>query len=80
MLFNTSKTGSWSDEVSDIYAVKKDNSMVKLATTELNPLGTEMNNLVYSDGKLYFIYDYNYFGSIDLTKGNGNYEIKEYII
>ena len=62
----------------DIIALKKDNSTVKIATTEYSDWQNGIDNLFYSDGKLYYLYSDDIEWSIDLNKGNGNYELVKY--
>lgn len=62
----------------DIVAINKDNSMLKIAQTEYSDWDNGIDNLFYSNGKIYYEYADDTIWSIDLTKGNGNYSLKQY--
>lgn len=64
-------------QTNEIIALTKDNKLIKLASIQQN---NAINSMAYYDGKLYFNTDgeyEHYIANIDLTKGNGNYEIEE---
>jgi len=62
----------------DIIAISEDNSMLKIAQTEYSDWANGINNLFYSNGKIYYAYADDTIWSIDLTEGNGNYNLKQY--
>lgn len=66
------------DETVDIMALKKDNTTIKIATTEHSNWRNDIYNLFYSQGKIYYNYGDDVIRSIDLNEGNGNYNIVSY--
>lgn len=66
------------EDTYNIIALKEDNTMVKIATTEYSTWKNGIINLFYSNGKIYYAYADDTIWSIDLTEGNGNYKLKEY--
>lgn len=66
------------DETVDILALKKDNTTIKIATTEYSDWKNGIYNLFYSDGKIYYNYGDDIIRSINLNGGNGNYNIVSY--
>lgn len=66
------------EDTYDIIALKKDNTTVKIATTEYSSWENGIYNLFYSNGKIYYEYADDTIWSIDLTEGNGIYNLKEY--
>lgn len=66
------------DETFTIYALKKDNKLVELTTTDYSDWKNEINTLFYSDGKVWFNDGEDIINSIDLTEGNEKYSIKRY--
>lgn len=62
----------------DIMAIKEDNTMLKIVQTEYSDWKNGINNLFYSNGKIYYEYADDTIWSIDLNEGNGNYNLKQY--
>lgn len=60
-----------------ISALNKNNEILKLVTTESNGWSDDIDNLFYSDGKIYFNNDAGKVDFVDLNKGNGNYAIEK---
>jgi len=71
-------TYNYLEDTYDIIALKEDNSMVKIATTEYSSWANGIRSLFYSSGKIFYEYEDDTIWSIDLTDGNGNYNLKEY--
>ncbi len=64
-------------QTNEIMALTKDNKLIKLTSIQQN---NPITSMAYYDSKLYFKTDDeygDYIVDIDLTKGNGNYEVED---
>ena len=60
-----------------ISSLNKNNKTLKLVTTESDGWNYDIDNLFYSDGKIYFNNGDGKVNFVDLNKGNGNYVIEK---